>query len=97
MAFGLVCIGSDLGLIRMFLGEGRGITVPPRDAVALADAIRNVAAAPEQFAGMRQDAAIWAQGYSIEGLREALRSLMTERWKLPKGRLQACDEASPTR
>ena len=31
MAFGLVCIGSDRGLIPHMLGEGRGVVVPPGD------------------------------------------------------------------
>lgn len=97
MAFGLVCIGSDLGLIRTFLAEGRGLTVPPRDVGALVDAIRKVAASPERFSGMRKDAAAWAHRYSLEGLREALRTVLTESWKLPKGHLLACNEASQTR
>ena len=82
MAFGLVCIGSDLGLIRMFLGEGRGLTVRPGDVAALTDALRRVVAAPEPYETMRTSASQWARGYSLEGLREALRSLMTERWNL---------------
>jgi len=96
MAFGLVCIGSDLGLIRTFLADGRGLTVPPADVAALTDAIRKVATSPEQYAAMRQGAAVWAQRYSLEGLREALRAVITESWKLPKGRLLACNEASQT-
>ena len=80
MAFGLVCIGSDLGLIRTFLGEDRGIVVPPRDAAALTGAIRRIAAAPSQYESMRLRGSAWAQRYSLEGLREALRQLMAEAW-----------------
>src|SRR5262249_38903209 len=29
MAFGLACIGSNIGIVPQMLGEGRGFTVPP--------------------------------------------------------------------
>lgn len=80
MAFGLVCIGSDLGLVRNFLGEGRGMVVPPRDEQALTTAIRQIAQRPQAYEDMRQRGSEWAQRYSIEGLREALRKLMSDRW-----------------
>ncbi|MGH9561387.1 MAG: glycosyltransferase family 4 protein, partial [Terracidiphilus sp.] len=82
MAFGLVCVGSDLGLIRTFLSDGRGITVRPGDVVALTDALQKIVSAPQQFEAMRASASEWARGYSLEGLREALRRLMTEQWNL---------------
>jgi glycosyltransferase involved in cell wall biosynthesis len=97
MAFGLVCIGSDLGLIRTFLAEERGLTVPPRDVVALTNALRQVALHFERYGRMREQASKWAQGYSLEGLKDALRSLMTERWKLSDGRLVAQGEGSQIR
>jgi len=40
--------------------------VKPRDVEALAATIRNVLAAPEQYAEMRARAAEWASHYSIE-------------------------------
>jgi len=80
MAFGLVCIGSDRGLIPQMLGEGRGIVVTPRDADALAKELGRIARDPERCRGMRERAATWAQQYSLEGLREALRRLLNERW-----------------
>jgi glycosyltransferase involved in cell wall biosynthesis len=78
MAFGLVCIGSDRGLIPQILGEGRGLVVPPRDMEALAAALRR-AADPIEAAAIREGAAPFGQRYSLEDLREALREL-TERW-----------------
>jgi glycosyltransferase involved in cell wall biosynthesis len=80
MAFGLVCIGSDRGLIPQMLGEGRGIVVAPGDVDALAKELGRVARDPERCPGMRERAAAWAQQYSLEGLREALRCLLNERW-----------------
>ena len=82
MAFGLVCVGSNRGLVPQILSEGRGIVVPPRDVNALAAAIHNIATSRNEYAPMRERAADWAQQYSLEGLREALRNLLLERWRL---------------
>ncbi|MES1245228.1 MAG: glycosyltransferase [Acidobacteriota bacterium] len=79
MAFGLVCIGSERGLIPQILGEGRGFVVPPRDVDALAAALRR-AADPEEAGPRIGRAAAFGQRYSLEDLREALRALMAERW-----------------
>ena len=80
MAFGLVCIASDRGLIPQMLGDGRGIVVEPRNVDALAKELARVAGDPERLPVMRERAAAWAQQYSLEGLREALRCLLNERW-----------------
>lgn len=81
MAFGLVCIGSDRGLIPKMLGEGRGIVVPPGDAAALASALRRVFEHPGEYSEMGKRAAIWGQRYSLEGLQRAISELLTERWR----------------
>jgi glycosyltransferase involved in cell wall biosynthesis len=96
MAFGMVCIGSDRGPIPEILGEGRGIVVQPRDADALANAIREVMNAPERWSPMRRAAAEWAQQYSLPGLRKALEQLLTERWHLggPSALSAIADERS---
>jgi glycosyltransferase involved in cell wall biosynthesis len=83
MAFGLVCIGSDRGLMPWMLGEGRGITVAPGDAEGLAQALRSVAASGPMCREMSVRAALWAQSYSLEGLREALRELFASHWRVP--------------
>ncbi len=80
MAFGLICIGSDRGMVPEMLGEGRGLTVPPGDVDALAAALREVAVAPQDYRSMRARAAAWSQQHSLEGLREALRELLSARW-----------------
>jgi glycosyltransferase involved in cell wall biosynthesis len=79
MAFGLACIGSNIGFVPQML-EGRGFTVPPRDEDALVVALSRIAGSPDRLASMRRAAAMWAQRYSLEGLRDALRDLMSERW-----------------
>jgi glycosyltransferase involved in cell wall biosynthesis len=97
MAFGLVCIGSDLGLIRTFLSGGRGLLVQPGNVEELAEALRKVASAPEEYEAMRRSAAGWAQGYSLESMREGLRKLMMESWQLSDSHFPARSEAAETR
>jgi len=82
MAFGLICIGSDRGMIPSFLAGGRGFTVQPRDIGALADALRKIVSAPAAYQEMRESASQWASQYSLEQVRDALRDLMVQRWKL---------------
>ena len=87
MAHGLVCVGSDRGLIPEMLSNGRGVIVPSRDSVKLANALEQIAIDPQRFEPMRSLAAKWAGLYSIEGLRDAITNLLQTRWKLyPNGR-----------
>jgi glycosyltransferase involved in cell wall biosynthesis len=86
MAHGLVCVGSDRGLIPEMLAEGRGLIVPPGDSVKLAKALEQIATDPQRFESMRSRAANWASLYSIEGLRDAIADLLQTHWKLsPNG------------
>lgn len=80
MAFGLVCVGSNCGFLAEMLGDGRGITVPPREAPALAAALSAVARHPEGYEEMRRQAFDWAARFSLEGLKDALRTLLESRW-----------------
>jgi glycosyltransferase involved in cell wall biosynthesis len=94
MAFGLICIGSDRGLMPWMLGEGRGIVVAPGDARALAEALGSVAtASPVACREMSGRAAAWAQTYSLEGLREALGELFARHWPVPVSRTAPKEEA----
>jgi glycosyltransferase involved in cell wall biosynthesis len=76
MAFGLICIGSDRGLVPEILGDGRGIVVPPGDSSALTTAIRKIAEAPQDFQTMRTRAADWTKKHSLESLQLALKELL---------------------
>jgi len=87
MAFGLVCIGSDRGMVPEMLGEGRGFVVPPRDVEALHGLLARVAAEPDALGPMAARAALWAHQYSLDGLREALRGLLAGRWKVELAKL----------
>ena len=87
MAFGLICIGSDLGLIPMFLADGRGFTIPPRNTEALMNALRQIAIDPEALEAMRVRASEWAVQYSFESLRDALGDLIARHWKLASPRM----------
>ncbi len=80
MAFGLLVIGSNVGLVPEILGSGRGLTVLPRDVEALTSALQQVLEAPEKYSEMRRQAAAWAGQYSLEYLRESLRSLLEAYW-----------------
>lgn len=79
MAFGLACIGSNIGFVPQML-EGRGFTVAPRDEAALTAALLKVAESPDRLASMRLGASAWAQRYSLEGLKDALGELMNHWW-----------------
>jgi glycosyltransferase involved in cell wall biosynthesis len=85
MAFGVVCIGSDRGLIPEMLGEGRGLIVPPGDVDRLAAALNGIITNPRTYQSMRLRAAAWAQQYSLDGLGESLRNLLCLHWKLELG------------
>src|SRR5207249_5523328 len=69
MAFGLVCIGADRGLVPWILGEGGGVVVPPRDSGSLADVLIYIASNPQRGAAMARRASAWAQSYSLDGLK----------------------------
>lgn len=89
MAFGTVCIGSDRGLVPWMLGVGtpepRGVVIPPGNAQALAETLRQIINQPVVYSEMGHRAAVWSGKYSLEGLREALRDLLSQSWQMPLG------------
>lgn len=80
MAFGMLCIASDRGLMPQMLADGRGFVVPPRDVEALTSVLARIAADPAALQPMSQRAAAWGQRYSLEGLRDAFRTMLNEHW-----------------
>ena len=85
MAFGLICVGSDRGIVPWMLGEGRGLVVPPGNAKALAGVLREVATCPEKYKEIRIRASRWAQRFTVDQLRKALGELLTTYWGIPIG------------
>lgn len=83
MAFGCVCIGSNRGMMPEILGENRGLLVAPRDVGALQNALQYVADHSEESGLMAKRGGEWAQKFSIDGMREALRKVMDENWVAP--------------
>lgn len=84
MALGLVCIGSNRGLVPQMLADGRGITVEPGDSIALASVLQDIANGRVDFTSVSHKAAEWGGRYSLEGLRDALRELLIKEWHLSK-------------
>jgi glycosyltransferase involved in cell wall biosynthesis len=82
MAFGLVCIGSNRGMIPKMLGEGRGILVEPGDEQALISTLKALSQDTQTFLSISQKASAWAQNYSLERLRQAISELLTQTWGL---------------
>jgi glycosyltransferase involved in cell wall biosynthesis len=80
MAYGLLCIGSNRGLVPQLLGEGRGFVIEAGDSQALADVLSNIAANPARYEPMSRAATAWAQEFSLERLRNELRSLLEKSW-----------------
>ena len=81
MACGLICVGSNRGLVPWMLSAGRGFTVEPRDVEALTEILRTLAIDRELRHETSRAAAAFGQRYSLESLREALATLLSERWQ----------------
>ncbi len=88
MAFGVVCIGSNRGLVPQMLAEGRGLLVEPGDEIALASTLHEIAIGKIDFASMSNKASEWAQHYSLDGLRDAIRDLLIREWHLSAAELR---------
>jgi glycosyltransferase involved in cell wall biosynthesis len=95
MCHGVVCVGTNQGLMPWML-ENRGYTVPVGDAAALADVLAQLAKDPSAYQLLSRNSAEWARQYSLEGLREALRGLLSRSWnlELPAGEDELRRDAS---
>jgi glycosyltransferase involved in cell wall biosynthesis len=83
MAFGLVCVGPNRGLVPQMLGEGRGLLVEPGDVPALAARLRQAATDASEAAGISERAAAWARRFTLETLKAALRQQLEFSWNAP--------------
>ena len=81
MCYGAVCVGVAHGQVPSMLA-GRGILLPTGSPIEIADALRDVAAAPAQYQPVVQAASQWARQFSLDGLRSALAELLTHHWSL---------------
>ena len=82
MCHGLLCIAVDHGQLASML-TGRGILLKQGSAEEIAEALVRAAADPQAFAPIVQGAVDWAQQYTLEGLRDAIASLLANRWPSP--------------
>ncbi len=87
MAFGLVCIGANRGLVPQILGEGRGIVVEPGKVEELIAAIHQIGGDQSGFTEISKRASAWSQKYSLNNLRRSLRQLMIQEWDLDEDAL----------
>lgn len=88
MAFGLVCIGSNRGMIPRMLDEGRGILIEPGDEQALISTLKTLSQDAQTFRSISQKASAWAQEYSLERLRQAISELLAQTWGAPPFRAE---------
>ena len=79
MCYGLACIAGAHGQVPDML-DGRGIALTPCTPEQIADSLCWVARHPAEALAMGQRASLWARGYSLEGLRDALHSLLEGHW-----------------
>lgn len=80
MSHGLICVAVDHGQVASML-QGRGILLHSGSADEIAGALREVITEAEQYHPLMKNAAIWAQQFTLEGLREELRRRMLQWWK----------------
>ncbi len=80
MAFGVICVGSNHGLVAEMLGGGRGFTVAPGDTAALVRTLKQVASSQYDLKDMSGRASRWSQQYTLERLRGALGDLLAAHW-----------------
>ncbi len=79
MCYGLVCVAVEHGQVHEML-DGRGILLTNGTSQEIADALSQVAQAPESFREIRRRASEWARQRSLDDLRQALRELLEEQW-----------------
>lgn len=82
MCHGLICVAVKHGQVPTMLA-GRGVLLDTGTAEEIAGALCDIECAPDAFAPLMREASAWARQHSLEGLRDALSALLTERWDVP--------------
>lgn len=84
MAFGLVVVGNDRGLVPRILADGRGITIPPGDVQRLAEVIQSVHEDPGRHLTAAEQAARWASAFTLESFVDDFESVLRSHWPVAK-------------
>jgi len=84
MCYGVVCIAVAHGQIPRMLSQ-RGILLESGTPEEIAEALEDVARRPEEFQAMARSASVWSRQYSLEGLRDSLRTTLGAHWAVPVG------------
>ncbi len=79
MCYGLVGVGTDHGLVPWLL-QNRGVVVPVADVDGLATGLRNLIQDAACYEKLSKQASAWAQGYSLEKVKESLGNLLANHW-----------------
>ncbi len=76
-----LCISTVGGHVAKML-DGRGIVIEAVTPESIKDAISEALDNEERADQLRAKAAEWAAGFSLQGLRDALAELLSERWQV---------------
>lgn len=90
MAFGVVVIGNDRGLVPRIVEDGRGYSIPPGDAQSLARVITDLVGDPQVRRLVADRASTWARPFSLEYFADDLRRLLDESW--PSSKANSADQ-----
>ncbi len=80
MCHGLICVAVEHGQVPTML-KGKGILIEDGSPEEIAAALQRIAKRPDEYKQVMQAASIWAQQFSLEGLRDALAQLLSEKWR----------------
>ena len=84
MAFGVVCIGNDRGMVPAILGGGRGCTVGSGDVDQIAAELGRLAADRDELATRSEVSAAWASRFSLDAFEEEMRGMLAVAWATPR-------------
>jgi glycosyltransferase involved in cell wall biosynthesis len=89
MSYGVRCVAVDHGQVPAMLQHG-GLLLSDGSPAEIADALQTAAGDPAAFRVAAGQASQWGRRHSLEGLRDAVAALLTERWQVPV----TCDRAA---